>query len=71
MLFDKRDPNQLGQEPLYCKGAETDSRAKLGKETLAGTTGGQNVFHIMVLRILRMAQALLRLCSGMLTLSSG
>jgi hypothetical protein len=33
LLFDKRDPKLLEQEP--CKGAETDSRAKFGKETIA------------------------------------
>lgn len=35
MLFDKRDPKLLQQEPY--KGAETDSRAKSGKETVTGT----------------------------------
>jgi hypothetical protein len=34
VLFDKRDPKLLQQEPY--KGAETDSRAKFGKETITG-----------------------------------
>jgi hypothetical protein len=33
-LFNKRDPKLVQQKP--CKGAETDSRAKFGKETIAG-----------------------------------
>jgi hypothetical protein len=33
LLVDKRDPKLLQQEA--CKGAETDSRTKLGKETIA------------------------------------
>jgi hypothetical protein len=35
VILDKRDPKLLQQEP--CKGAETDSRAKFGKETVAET----------------------------------
>jgi hypothetical protein len=42
-------------------GAETDSWAKFGTETVVGHTGGQNGFHIMVRRL---TQALLRLYSG-------
>jgi hypothetical protein len=33
LLFNKRVPKLLQQEP--CKGVEKDSRAKLGKETIA------------------------------------
>jgi hypothetical protein len=33
LLFDKRDPKLLQQEPY--KGAETDSRTKFEKETIA------------------------------------
>jgi hypothetical protein len=39
-----------------CEGAKADSRAKFGKEAVAGVHS-QNWFHIMVLRIFR-------LCSG-------
>jgi len=34
VLFNKRDPKLVQQKP--CKGAETDSRGKFGKETIAG-----------------------------------
>ena len=34
ILFNKRDPKLLQQEP--CNGAETDSWVKFGKETIAG-----------------------------------
>ena len=34
MLFDKRDPKSVPQKP--CEVAKTDSRAKFGKETVAG-----------------------------------
>jgi hypothetical protein len=58
-----------------CKGAETDSRAKFGKETVCGAHRRPKwVPHYGVQANLRLgqdAQALLRLCSGMLTLGSG
>ena len=77
--FTRGIQNLLPQEP--CKGAETDSRAKFGKETVAGAHRSQNGLYVSaqadsgVLRMLRLcsgsAQTLLRFCSGMLTLSSG
>jgi hypothetical protein len=34
VLFNKRDPKLV--QPKPCKGAETDSRGKFGKESIAG-----------------------------------
>jgi hypothetical protein len=62
MLFDKRDPKLLQQKP--CKGAETNSVAKFGKETAAG--GAQKPKWVLCYRR-RLAQGMLRmlrLCSG-------
>ena len=42
------------------KGAETDSRAKFGKET----TGGQNGLHIIMRRLTQGVLRMLRLGSG-------
>ena len=59
VFIDKRDPKSAPAE-----GAEMDSRAKFGKETIAGAQRRPKWFHIMmrrltqgVLRILRLAQA--------------
>jgi hypothetical protein len=61
--------NLLWQKP--CEGAQTDSRAKFGKETIAGAHrrpkwvqyyGAQGVLRVLMM---------LRLCSGILTLGSG
>jgi hypothetical protein len=55
------------------KGAETDSRAKLGKETVVGVhrrIEGQNKFHILVRWLTQGVLRILRLCSGILALSS-
>jgi hypothetical protein len=62
-LFDKSDPKLLRQEP--CKGAETDSRAKFGKEIIAEVDRRPKwVPHYGAQADSGSAQALLRLCSG-------
>ena len=66
LLFDKRDPKLLQQE--LSKRVKIDSRAKSGKETIAGVHRRPKwVPHYRD----RDAQALLQLCPGMLTLGSG
>jgi len=76
VFINTSDSNQLWQKP--CKKADTDSRANFGKEIIAGDTGGQNEFYIIirklmkdVLRILRLCLGSAQACSGRLTLSSG
>jgi len=73
VLFDKWDPKQLLQEP--CKGAETCSRTKFGKQTVAGAHRRPKwIPHYGAQADSGLAQdtqALLRLCSGTLTLSPG
>jgi hypothetical protein len=80
-LWERDGVSSVGVTPVNCEaelrvtgymtggiqGAKLDSRAKFGKETVAGATGSQNGFHIMVrrltqgvVRMLRLTQALLR-----------
>jgi hypothetical protein len=73
MLFGERVQSQLRHEP--CKEAGTVSRAKLGKETVAEVHRRPKwVPHDCAqanLGVTQGDQALLTLCSGMLTLGSG
>jgi len=66
VLFNKRDPKLV--QPKPCKGAETDSRGKFGKETIAGAYMRPKwvLYYDSQAdsRAAQDAQALLRLCSG-------
>jgi hypothetical protein len=65
VLFDKRDPKSApGRNPY--KGPGADSRAKLGKETIAGAHRRPKWVPNYSGQV---AQALLRLCSGLLGLA--
>jgi hypothetical protein len=77
-LWERDGVSSVGVTPVNCEaelrvtgymtggiqGAKLDSRAKFGKETVAGATGSQNGFHIMVRRLTQGVVRMLRLCSG-------